>query len=217
MIIYPLHSVYIRNESLQHQKIMIILKQNIPPIMILNHKIFAVMMLLLLTGVIPLKAQFTPGNIVVERLGDATYSGGTSSATPIYLDEYTTDGTYIQTVALPTATANGNYEITENGVAGKAGVMTLSANGKYLCVTGFVASPGLPNVSNTTSSANPRIIARIDYNGTVNSTTRTSVAFNTGKIRSAATIDGSEFWACGNQGGVQYWSSLGATSIARAL
>ncbi|HSY76651.1 MAG TPA: hypothetical protein VK890_07335, partial [Bacteroidia bacterium] len=185
--------------------------------MIKNLKIIAVISALLFIGVIPLKAQFTPGNIVIERLGDAVYPSGTSNAVPIYLDEYTTTGTYVQTVALPTTTANGNYMITENGSAAKSALMSRSANGQYICISGYMDTINAVNVSNTSTGGPdfiPRNVATVDYNGNINSTTLINDTYSGGKIRSVASVDGTHFWTSGNSGAIRYVAlgSIGNTT-----
>src|SRR5689334_3130360 len=81
------------------------------------------------------KAQryFTPGNIVVYRMGDGT-GPLTGNMSPVFLDEYTTSGTLVQTIAMP---STGSQKITMFGNAFFQGSMTLSADGRYLVVPGF--------------------------------------------------------------------------------
>ena len=56
-------------------------------------------------------AAFTPGNMVIYRVGDGTVAlSGNGSA--VFLDEYTPTGTLIQSVAMPT-TASGNQKQTD--------------------------------------------------------------------------------------------------------
>ena len=61
-------------------------------------------------------ADFTPGNLVVLRVGDG--SGTLSSAaTPVFLDELTPSGALVRSVPLPTATAGTNRRLTMSGSA----------------------------------------------------------------------------------------------------
>src|ERR1044071_9164979 len=73
---------------------------------------------------------FTAGNIVVYRIGDgSTVMDG--NTTTVYLDEYTTSGTLVQSIPMP-VTGNRITMSTLN----TAGTISLSANGQYLLVPG---------------------------------------------------------------------------------
>jgi integrase len=65
----------------------------------------------------------TPGNIIVSRLGDGSSSLG-SAATPVFLDEYKPDGTFVQTTALPTAVAGTQRRLTMSGSASSEGALS---------------------------------------------------------------------------------------------
>src|ERR1035438_10543047 len=66
---------------------------------------------------------FTGGNLVVYRIGDGSTTL-TSVATAAFLDEYTTSGTYVQTINLPTTVASsGNRAMTASGSATSEGMI----------------------------------------------------------------------------------------------
>src|SRR5262245_52295346 len=46
-------------------------------------------------------AAFTPGDIVVYRAGDGSASSN-ANANPVFLDEYKSDGTLVQSIPMPT-------------------------------------------------------------------------------------------------------------------
>jgi hypothetical protein len=55
-----------------------------------------------------LMAAFTPGDVVIYRVGDSTTPGGNSAATTVYLDEYNpTTGALVQSIELSNSTASG--------------------------------------------------------------------------------------------------------------
>src|SRR5262245_55191994 len=81
-------------------------------------------------------ANFTPGNIVIYRVGDGL-SGLVNVGAAVFLDEYTPTGTLVQTIALPTTASGNNKQLIASGVATSEGLMTRSANGGYLVVTGY--------------------------------------------------------------------------------
>jgi hypothetical protein len=140
-------------------------------------------------------------NLVVMRVGTGA-AALSSSSTALFLDKMKNDGTAITTFALPTATNAPNYAVTGSGTATSEGGVTRSPNGKWVIVTGYAAAPGVASIAGTTSAANPRIIARVDPIGGVDSTTHFDAAFSGANIRSGATSDGDILWASGSTGGV---------------
>ena len=154
-------------------------------------------------------APFTPGNIVVVRIGDAAAATTSGSAAATFLLEYTPTGTLVQTIALPTAVAGNNRILTNTVSSSSDAVLTRSANGAYLVLTGYDAAVGTASLTGTTSAANNRVIGRIAADGTVDTSTRIGDAFSGSatqgtNIRSAATVDGSNFYAVGSSSGVVY-------------
>jgi hypothetical protein len=149
------------------------------------------------------QSAFTAGNYVVLRVGDGT-AALTSAATATFLLEYSPTGTLVQTLALPTANTSPNLALTETGTSAADGFLTRSADGRYLVVPGYNATPGTASLSSTTSAATNRLVGRIAADGTINTTTRITDAFSGGNIRGAASANGTAFYAVGNSGGVVY-------------
>ena len=146
-------------------------------------------------------APFTPGNIVVMRVGDGTASLS-SAATAAYLQEYTPAGVLVQTIPLPTAVSGNNRILTVAGSSSTDGGLTRSANGAYLVMSGYDAAPGLAAVAGVAPATTNRIVGRIGADGTIDTSTRLDDA--SGNLRSAASVDGSGFYTSGSGGGVRY-------------
>jgi hypothetical protein len=155
-------------------------------------------------------APFTPGNLVVVRVG-AT-GGGTLSnaATAVFLDEFTLgvgQSSPVQSIALRTSASGPNAILTMSGTATADGALALSADGRFLTLAGYDAAPGTASVAGTTSVAVNRIVAAVDMMGNVDTTTRINDGFSGNNIRSAVTVDGSQFYAAGaggaGQGGIR--------------
>jgi hypothetical protein len=142
-----------------------------------------------------LAAPFTPGNIVISRIGDGS-AALNSAATAVFLDEYTTAGVFVQTVALPTADSGANQTVTNSGSATSEGFVRRSQNGAYLMVVGYDAPTGTASVATTLSATFNRVIARVAADGTIDSTTAFD-AYSAGNVRSAVSIDGTAFWVAG--------------------
>ncbi len=154
----------------------------------------------LITSTLVFAGNFTPGNIVVVRIGDGT-AAPTSAGTAVFLDEYTIAGVFVQTIALPTADNGSNQTFTLSGSATSEGSLNLSGNGQYLTLAGYDAAPGTATVSS--AGGIDRIIARVNAQGVVNTTTgiKADSAYKTNNIRGAFTSDGSAIWCSGNGSG----------------
>jgi hypothetical protein len=115
-------------------------------------------------------ASFTPGNLVVVRIGDGT-APLTPNATAVFLDEYTPAGVLVQSIALPTSVVGANFRLTNSGTATSEGFLNLSSNGLYLLHGGYDAAVGTAAIAGTTSTAVARVVARVDLNGNIDTTT----------------------------------------------
>src|SRR6478735_8973933 len=147
-------------------------------------------------------AGFSSGDIVVLRVG--TGSGALSSAaSAVFLDEYNSSGTLVQSIALPTTVAGANRRVTVSGSATSEGALALSADGLYLTLGGYDADPGTASVVSTAAAATNRVVARVDGDGVIDSSTAITDTFSGSNIRGAVTDDGSRFWAVGSNGGVR--------------
>lgn len=168
-----------------------------------------ILLLCLSIAALSSQAQFTPGNIVLYRVGDGSASLVTTG-NPIFLDELTPNGNYVQTIALPTTASGSNNAIFAAGTAATEGQITLSADGRYIIATGYTStsSSSLPD---TASSTVNRVVATIDVNGNINSSTALTDWANASNPRAAASDDGTHFWLVGGAGGIRY-ATLGATT-----
>jgi hypothetical protein len=164
------------------------------------------------------QGPITPGHLVVVRAGDGAAALG-SASTAAFLEEFTTAGAPVQTIALPTASVGPNLPVTLSGSATSEGFVTQTGDGNYLLVAGYGIAPGTASVGGTTSAAVNRVIARIDLAGAIDSTTALTDAHNAGSIRSAVSVDGNSFWTsgagntlAGTNRGMTYVAALGATT-----
>jgi uncharacterized protein YjiK len=156
-------------------------------------------------------APFTPGNVVVYRIGDGA-AGLLNTGAAVFLDEYTATGTLVQSVALPTTVSGANKRVVASGTATSEGLLTRSADGRFLIATGYDSGlPAASSISGTTAASVNRVIARIDGAGNIDSSTALSDAATANNLRSAASVDGTKFWLSGGAGGARF-ASLGATT-----
>lgn len=144
---------------------------------------------------------FTQGDIVVERLG---VTGGLTlknTGNPIFLDEYTTGGTLVGSLAMPTTTSGSNVQMIESGSATYDGEMTNSGDGHYLVVSGYDSvAPASASLTGSLSSAVPRVAASVDVNGNIDSSTALPDFASANNYRGATSPDGKTFYLSGNTG-----------------
>jgi len=158
---------------------------------------------------------FTTGNLVVLRVGNGA-AALSSAGTPTFLEEITTTGTSVQTIANPTSGVN---MISNSGTAGSEGALSLSPDGTYITFAGYNSAVGTASVKGTTSSATNRIILSYDKNLNVTSLLSAS-AFSGDNIRSAVR-NGSDYWGGGNgstgTNGVQYLGTSTASQVSSTV
>jgi hypothetical protein len=175
-----------------------------------NRKIIS-MAALLITSMTAAQAQFTAGDLVVLR--DGTGGAALSSAgTAIFLDQYTTGGTFVNSLAIPTTTATSG--LVNSGTATSEGALTLSANGQYLVFAGYNANAGTTGIASTTSANDPRGVATVDANGNYSLAATSSSFFSGNNIRSATTDGSGNFWAAGGNSGQVYIGTGTAAAVS---
>src|SRR5947209_4356518 len=140
-------------------------------------------------------APFTPGNIVIYRVGDGTAALG-STGTAVFLDEYTPAGVLVQSVPMTTSGVSGR--LVASGTATTEGFLTRSEDGRYLIVPGYDAAIGATVTSSTTA---PRVIGRVDGNAAIDTSTSYVDTTSAGNLRSVTSVDGTRYWTSGSTQG----------------
>jgi hypothetical protein len=160
-------------------------------------------------------APFTTGNIVTLRVGEVGGPTLTTAAAPVFIDEYTTSGTFVQSVPMPFKSGAGQRKFSINGTSTTEGFLNLSPDGQYLSFGGYDAIPGTASISTTGAASVNRVVARVTQNGAINTSTAISDGHDAGSIRSACTVDGSAFWTGGaGTGGGNRYVLLGSTGTS---
>ncbi len=171
-------------------------------------RIFGLVMILvaLASGMNAAASPFGAGNIVIFRIGDG-YEILSNSQNTVWLDEYTTNGTYVQSLMMPTNWFGANAPLISDGYDFAQGEMALSQDGRFLVVPGFGAywnqntNYSLP--SEWATNEVPRVVGLVDGQGNINTTTILTDAFvNTAEIRSAASTDGTNIWLDTDSAGI---------------
>jgi hypothetical protein len=152
---------------------------------------FIVLLNLIVTVQIFAQQPFTPGNIVVYRVGDGSVTFSNGVAAKVFLDEYTPSGSLVQSILMPSSAVGPKLTMAgrSNGF-NSSGLLNLSTNGKYLIVPGFNADLGL----RISQSATDRSVAIIDFNGIVSSITALPNSSGATGFPSATSDDGTNLW-----------------------
>jgi hypothetical protein len=135
-------------------------------------------------------------------VGDGT-TALSAAAAPVVLERVSTaDGSLGVPVLLPLSQAGANQPLTLAGNATSEGALTLSGDGRYVTLAGYAAVPTTAGVAMTSV---PRVAARVDAYGTVDTSTSTASSFGgVATVRAAASADGTGFWMSGSSGGLAY-------------
>jgi len=173
----------------------------------------------------PVYAQvFNAGDLVISISGNGNNSGtyGDNQASPIVLEDVTTSGNIVSQLTLPQnnyTNSNGTLEYAISGEYGSSseGSLQLSADGQSLVIAGYnvnavawnAATANATNAYGTQALAQTssilggsvtpvaRVIADINANGTVDTSTALYGVFNTNNPRSVSTVNGSSFYIAG--------------------
>ena len=158
---------------------------------------------------------FNPGDLVVSVVGNTNGTNPTDNqASPIQLVELTTAGKVVGSMLLPQTASGVNYAISGEYGSSSEGLLHRSANGQSLVIAGYginaatfnaggAAAYGDARLAQSTSvpggstPAIARVIADINVDGAVDTSTALYNAFNKNNPRSVATVDGSSFYVAG--------------------
>lgn len=155
-------------------------------------------------------APLTPGNVVIYRVGDGS-AGLVNTGVAVFLDEYSPTGTLVQSIPMPTTASGANNALFASGTASSEGLISRSADGQYIIATGY-ASTHTSSLAGTAATLINRVVARVDMNGVIDTSTALTDFSSGNNPRSATSVDGTGFWVAGGAGGVRYASLGGTTS-----
>ena len=159
-------------------------------------------------------------NLVIVRLGDGAQNLSGATGNTIYLDQYSTNGNYISTIQIPdnlpglpygvgtNKTVYGSSSLILPGAGGDSinqGVLTLSADGQSLTIGGYQLAYPFTGADVTAGGATlVRGIYTINGFGYYSLAYTNYGLYNGGNhtLRSAFTLDGTNFWTTGQAGSV---------------
>jgi len=147
-------------------------------------------------------APITPGNLVIFRAGSGTNSLA-NTGNEVFLDEYTTAGSIVQSIAMP-STGSGTKLVTA-GTQTAEGALSISPDGTWLGFAGYNATiPAGSSITVGNSTAVPRVVGLFNTTTGSYSLTVTGTWFSASSPRAAVTTDGNKIWAVGGNSGVVY-------------
>jgi hypothetical protein len=158
-------------------------------------------------ALVPQPATFTPGNIVVYRVGDGSVAL-TKSYARVYLDEYTPNGILVQSLLMPAENNGSNSRLTVRGNNTDMGYLNLSADEKKLII------PGINSALTDAVTVNPTasVIGLVDFNATINTTTKVTDNTEGFFTNSAVSTDGNNIWFK-VPGAIRYTTAGSSTSV----
>ncbi|MEI9947640.1 MAG: hypothetical protein WDO74_01290 [Pseudomonadota bacterium] len=146
----------------------------------------------------------------VYRVGDGS-SSLVNTGNPVFVDEYTAEGSFVRSIAMPLTVNGNNRRLIASGTATSEGLMTRSVDGHFVLLTGYDAPLPTAMLVSTTGTAVPRIVGRLGLDGTVDTTTLVMDGVSGNNPRSVVSTDGTQLWFAGASGGVRFLT-LGNTS-----
>ena len=167
---------------------------------------------------------------------------GDNQAAPLTLLQFspvgTTSATYVNSLVLPQTASGGNLPVSGEYGSSSEATLQLSTNGQYLAVLGyginaatFDANPSLygaapslalgqsGSLTGQSYTPVPRVLALIDADGNVSSSTAVYNIFNTNNPRSTITANGTTAYfsgqgASGDTTGGVFYTTVGAVNNA---
>ncbi|HTB84759.1 MAG TPA: immunoglobulin domain-containing protein [Candidatus Sulfotelmatobacter sp.] len=161
-------------------------------------------------------------NILVARLGDGVQVLSSNMGNTLYLDQYTPNGTYVSTVQIPDEATGAAYGTGSSGSAGTSPALIFQGNGtdsplgalltasggnqEYVGFAGYCLSypfHGSDVTVGATAGAYWRGIGLINAYGIYSLAYTNTGLYSQGNhtIRSAVTLDGTNFWTTGQANG----------------
>lgn len=176
----------------------------------MNRRMLGVALAALVGSALASANPFTQGNLVIYRVGDGP--GGSNllnTGNTIYLDEYTTTGSLVQSINVSAQSASG---FIASGTATSEGMMTLSGNGQFLTMGGYVATPGGAALPASASATINRAVVNVGMNGLLANQTNLSDYGTASNPRGQYSTNGVDLWLTSGVGGVIYNTTSGGPS-----
>jgi hypothetical protein len=146
--------------------------------------------------------SFTPGNLAILRIGNGTETL-VSSGNSLFVDQYTTAGAFVNSIALPDS---GSDALLLSGASGSEGGFTRSMDRSLLVIGGYHTNRGsiAGSLSSQSGATVPRAVTTIDAFGAFQLAQASTTLYSSNNIRGATSDGTNSFWTAGNPGGTFY-------------
>ncbi len=156
-------------------------------------------------------AAVSAGNLVIYRVGTGA-AALNSTATAVFLDEYTPTGAFVQSIPVPTT---GATAMTAVGNATTEGTMSVSGDGSRLVFTGYRKDAGGTSPSSDTALVSNRVVGMLGLDGSVD--TSTAITDAGGSLRSATAASSTSPIYIGASTGLRYVAAQGAGTTSTLI
>lgn len=164
-------------------------------------------------------AAFTPGNVVVFRVGDGSRAL-VSTGNPVFLDEFQPNGTLVQSIAMPTAAQGSQLPFAGGGTAGSEGWLTRSQDKRCLLVPGYGRDPAVTSGNLVSAAGIARVVGIVSRAGEVDTSTALTdlSSSSANNFRGAASTDCTNLWVSSSLDGIRaaLAGAGSSTSVASA-
>jgi hypothetical protein len=156
-------------------------------------------------------APVTTGNLVVLRAGSGANSLS-NTGNNVFLDEYTTAGTLVQSIGINSTGTGTKLVITGNSTA--EGGLTISPDRQWIGFAGYNSGTGAASsLSAQTSGTMPRVAGLLNTTTGSYSLTVMGTWFSGNSPRSAVSTDGNKIFASGGGNGLVYGTADGSATF----
>ncbi len=151
-------------------------------------------------------------NLIVIRVGDGSQTLSLNGNS-MFLDQFDTNGNYINTVTIPDNGTNAIIAIGQDNVTGvnsgstTGSCLSQSLDGRYMVIAGYNTNLGYStNLASSTAAAIPRAVGMVESQGLYKMpVAATSSNLNGTTSRSAISDGTNNFWGGFDSGGTYYF------------
>jgi hypothetical protein len=136
--------------------------------------------------------------LAVSVVGDGASSG--NAAVPVAIQLIDGQGELGDSVPLPASASGAQQAFALGADRDQQGALQQSADHSLVTLGGYAAVPGSGALNDTAAPDTLRIVAAVDAEGGVDTSTTLAGGYSLRHIRGTATIDGSRYWTGGHGG-----------------
>lgn len=155
-----------------------------------------------------LAAGLTDGNLLVVQVGEGVARSGVTGHPAFALEINASTGSVVQSFPLPVVGSGANHAFILTRGSVNDGGLSISDDGNYFTSFGYDASVDQGSLS---GSSLPRVVARIDRDGQIDTSTAITSDYATRAPRGVVSKDGMQFWMVASGSGIRY-ATLGSST-----